>query len=362
MNVNALDMGADRERMPGRLPAAPFFMVLTGLLLALNIAALGTGAAPVGWTDIWQWLAPETSAMDAAAEQSLAVISVIRLPRILLANLAGAGLAVSGAVLQALFRNPLADPGLLGISSGAALGAGLMIVTGSFWLGSLAAWAGDLAVPLAAFFGALGATLLVQGLSGGKARWAPTTTLLSGIAVNALAGAGIGMLSYLADDAALRSFTFWSLGSLASATWKIMIPVIWLVVPGMIFLLRQAAPLNMILLGEAEAGHAGVDVRRLKQRAIGLTALCIGALVAVTGIIGFVGLVAPHLVRMSIGPDHRFLLPGSALLGALLLGVADLGARTLAAPAELPIGLLTSLIGGPFFLWLIRKETGDTAL
>ena len=362
MNAEALDLNADRERIPGRLPVAPFFLVLTGLLLALNIGALGTGAAPVGWADIWHWLAPATPGREAAVEQSMAVIGVIRLPRILLANLAGAGLALSGAALQALFRNPLADPGLLGISSGAALGAGVMIVTGSFWLGSLAAWAGDLAVPLAAFMGALAATWLVRGLSGGRAHWAPTTTLLSGIAINALAGAGIGLLSYLADDAALRNFTFWSLGSLASATWRLLIPVFVLVVPGLIFLFRQAAPLNMILLGEAEAGHAGVDVRQLRQRVIGLSALCIGALVAVTGIIGFIGLVAPHLVRMSIGPDHRRLLPGSALLGALLLGAADLGARTLAAPAELPIGLLTSLIGGPFFLWLIRKETGESAL
>jgi iron complex transport system permease protein len=348
----------EHQRIAGRLPAMTFFLVLTVLLVVLNLSAMGTGAAPVGWAEIWQWFTSGMVARNAEAEQSLAVISIIRLPRILLANLTGAGLALSGAALQALFRNPLADPGLLGISSGAALGAGTMIVTGSLWLGGLAAWAGDFAVPIAAFVGALSAILLVQALSGGKARWAPTTTLLAGIAVNALAGAGIGLMSYLADDAALRNFTFWSLGSLASATWPLMIPVMMLVMPGLLFLMREAAPLNMILLGEAEAGHAGVDVRRLKQRVIGFSALCIGALVAVTGIIGFIGLVAPHLVRMSIGPDHRVLLPGSALLGALLLGAADLGARTLAAPAELPIGLLTSLIGGPFFLWLIHKEGG----
>lgn len=358
MKGDALVIAPENQRIPGRISAMPFFMTLTVLLVVLNLSALGTGAAPVGWTDIGQWLASGMAADNAEAEQSLAVISVIRLPRILLANLTGAGLALSGAALQALFRNPLADPGLLGISSGAALGAGAMIVTGSLWLGGLAAWAGDFAVPIAAFVGALCATLLVQALSGGRAHWAPTTTLLAGIAVNALAGAGIGLMSYLADDVALRNFTFWSLGSLASATWPLMIPVMMLVMPGLLFLMREAAPLNMILLGEAEAGHAGVDVRRLKQRVIGFSALCIGALVAVTGIIGFIGLVAPHLVRLSIGPDHRVLLPGSALLGALLLGTADLGARTLAAPAELPIGLLTSLIGGPFFLWLIHKEGG----
>lgn len=356
MNAGIWELAAAEDRIPGRLRAAPFLIVLTVLLLILNISALGIGAAPVGWADIWRWLHPAAVA-DPASEQTMAVLGYIRLPRLVLANLAGAGLALSGAALQALFRNPLADPGLLGISSGAALGAGLMIVTGSAWLAGFAAWAGDLAIPLAAFVGALCATLLVQGLASGKARWAPATTLLAGIAVNALAGAGIGLLSYLADDAALRNFTFWSLGSLASATWELLMPVTLLVLPGLILLFRQAAPLNMILMGEAEAGHAGVDVRQLKHRVIALSALCIGALVAVTGIIGFIGLVAPHLVRLSIGPDHRWLLPGSALLGALLLGTADLGARTLAAPAELPIGLLTSLIGGPFFLWLIRRET-----
>lgn len=351
-------MSATPERICSRLPVTPIFASLVVLLVALNVCALGIGAAPVGWSDLWEWLMTGSDASNVEAEQSLAVLGVIRLPRILLANLTGAGLALSGAALQALFRNPLADPGLLGISSGAALGAGAMIVTGSFWLDGLVPWVGDFAVPVAAFIGALSATLLVQGLSGGKARWAPSTTLLAGIAVNALAGAGIGMLTYLADDAALRNFTFWSLGSLSGATWPLMLPVTMLVLPGLFFLFRQAAPLNMVLLGEAEAGHAGVDVRLLKRRVIGFSALCVGALVAVTGIIGFIGLVAPHLVRMSIGPDHRVLLPGSALLGAFILGVADLGARTLAVPAELPIGLLTSLIGAPFFLWLIHKERG----
>lgn len=345
--------------MAGRLPVLPFFLGLGLIWLSLNLAALGIGAVPIGWPELLAWATRHPD--GAPSGQALTVFWVIRLPRLLLANLAGASLALCGAALQALFRNPLADPGLLGISSGAALGAGLMIVVAPAYLAGLTGWASQAAVPLGAFAGALLAIRLVQGLSRGAGVWTPGTTLLAGIAVNALAGAGIGLLSYLADDTALRNFTFWSLGSLASATWPLLIPVTLLALPATALLWREAAGLNMILLGEAEAGHAGVDVDRLKQRVITLSALGIGALVAVTGSIGFIGLVAPHLVRLIIGPDHRFLLPGSALLGAVLLGGADLGARTLAAPAELPIGLLTSLIGGPFFLWLIRRQAGSPA-
>jgi iron complex transport system permease protein len=337
----------------GHLRAGVFLAVLGGLLLAVNLIAVGIGAMPVGWRELLAWPGNPLGLDADLSEQGRAVLLHIRLPRIVLALLAGAGLAMCGAALQALFRNPLADPGLLGISSGAALGAGLMIVAGP---GGTLAFLGGLAVPLAAFLGALAATAGVLLLTGRQARWAPSTTLLAGIAVNALAGAGVGLLSYLADDAALRNLTFWTLGSLSGATWPVLLPVALLTVPALWGLRRQAAVLNILLLGEAEAGHVGVDVRRLKRQVITLSALAVGALVAVTGIIGFLGLVAPHLVRLSIGPDHRALLPGAALAGALLLGCADLGARTLAAPAELPIGLLTAFIGGPFFLWLLRRQ------
>jgi iron complex transport system permease protein len=337
----------------GQLRSGPFLALLAGLLLAVNLAAVGIGAVPVGWRELLALPGNPLGLEADVSEQARGVLLFVRLPRIVLALLAGAGLAVSGAALQALFRNPLADPGLLGISSGAALGAGLMIVAAP---AGFAAGLHGLAVPLAAFLGALAATAAVLALAGRQARWAPSATLLAGIAVNALAGAGIGLLSYLADDAALRNFTFWTLGSLAGAAWPVLSPVALLTVPALWLLLREAAALNLLLLGESEAGHLGLDVRRLKRRVIALSALAVGALVAVTGIIGFLGLVAPHLVRLSIGPDHRALLPGSALAGALLLGAADLGARTLAAPAELPIGLLTALLGGPFFLWLLRRQ------
>jgi iron complex transport system permease protein len=355
--MNAVPLRRPSFRTPsGHFRAGWFLALLAGLLLAVNLAAFGLGAMPVGWRELLA-LPGNPLGLDAdVSEQALAVLLQIRLPRIVLALLAGAGLAVSGAALQALFRNPLADPGLLGISSGAALGAGLMIVAAP---AGFAAGLRGLAVPLAAFAGALAATAAVLLLAGRQARWAPSATLLAGIAVNALAGAGIGLLSYLADDAALRNFTFWTLGSLASATWPVLLPVALLAVPALGLLLKRAAALNVLLLGEAEAGHLGLDVRRLKAQVIALAALAVGALTALTGIIGFLGLVAPHLVRLCIGPDHRALLPGAALAGALLLGAADLGARTLAAPAELPIGLLTALIGGPFFLWLLRRQDSE---
>lgn len=352
--MNAVPVRSPSFRAPsGHFRAGGFLALLAGLLLAVNLVAVGIGAMPVGWRELLA-LPGNPLGLDAdLSEQARAVLLEVRLPRIVLALLAGAGLAVSGAALQALFRNPLADPGLLGISSGAALGAGLMIIAAP---AGFTAGTHGLAVPLAAFAGALAATAAVLLLTGRQARWAPSATLLAGIAVNALAGAGIGLLSYLADDAALRNFTFWTLGSLASATWPVLLPVAGLAVPALALLLRRAAALNLLLLGDAEAGHLGLDVRRLKAHVITLSALAVGALTALTGIIGFLGLVAPHLVRLCIGPDHRALLPGATLAGALLLGAADLGARTLAAPAELPIGLLTALLGGPFFLWLLRRQ------
>jgi iron complex transport system permease protein len=335
--------------------------VLGFALIALNLFALGIGAMPVGWREIAAMLFGSAGGDPELMGQARAVLLSIRLPRLMFTLIAGASLAVSGAALQALFRNPLADPGLLGVSSGAALGAGLVIVAGAGGDSGLLAGLGGYALPLGAFLGSLAATFAVQALSGPGAGWTPSGTLLAGIAINALAGAGIGMLSYLADDAALRNLTFWMLGSLSGATWPVIGPVAVFAIPSLAYLLVKASALNLLLLGEAPAGHLGVDVGRLRNEVIVLSALSVGAVVALSGVIGFVGLAAPHLVRLSIGPDHRTLLPGAAIMGGLLLGGADLGARTLAAPAELPIGLLTSLIGGPFFIWLLKHRGGKGA-
>lgn len=342
-----------------RIKGPQLFLLLLSFLVVINGISLTTGAVSVDWRKMLDFMLHGSLDTNLATNQELAVLSMIRLPRIILANLAGAGLALSGAALQGLFRNPLADASLLGISSGAALGASIMIVCGSMMPRFLLDWSGGLGIPIAAFLGALLTSLIVTLLSRAKGQFAASSILLAGIAVNALSGAMIGLLSYLADDSSLRNLTFWSLGSLAGATWALLSPISLLVLPCLFGFFRQAARLNMLLLGESEAKLSGVDVRQLKYNIIALSSLCIGALVSVTGIIGFVGLVAPHMVRMVIGPDHRLLFPGSALMGALLLGFADLFARTLASPAELPIGLLTSVIGGPFFIWLMQSRSSS---
>lgn len=248
--------------------------------------------------------------------------------------------------MQGLFRNPLADPGLIGVSSGAALAATAGIVLGAAVLGpAFALWSRWL-IPLAAFVGALVATLLVTTIGRRGGRTVVATMLLAGVAIAAIAGAGIGFLVFLADDEQLRDLTFWGMGSLGGATWarlSVVLPPMLLCVG---LLLRCRRDLNTLVLGETAAGHLGVTVEVLKRRLIVLVALSVGCAVAVSGAIGFVGLVVPHLLRLACGPDHRLLLPASALGGAILLLCSDLAARTLAAPAELPIGVITAGCGG----------------
>lgn len=283
------------------------------------------------------------------------IVTQVRLPRALLGLAVGALLAMTGAVTQGLFRNPLADPGLIGVSSGAALGAALAIVAQPA-LGSLPLAAQPYLVSTCAFAGGGLVTLLVLRLGRRQGHTQVTTLLLAGIALTALAGALIGLFTYLADDDALRALVFWNLGSLGGARYAEIGPLLVVTAGLMVWLPRRANALNALLLGESEARHLGFDVERLKRELIAATALGVGATVAVTGLIGFVGLVVPHLARLLVGPDHRVLLPTAALIGAALLLLADLGARLLIAPAELPIGLLTALFGAPFFLYLLLRS------
>jgi iron complex transport system permease protein len=282
----------------------------------------------------------------------------IRLPRLILGIAAGAGLGMAGALMQGLFRNPLADPGLIGISSGAALAAGVTIVLGAWLLPVLPRTLGSWTLVVMAFGGGLLVSLLIYGLSQSEGGTRVALMLLAGIAVNALAGAGLGFLSVMATDEQLRSLQFWLLGSLGGARWSAVLLV------GAIVLLAVgagstlAAPLNAIALGEAQAALLGVEVERVKRRAVLVTAFAVGAVTATTGIIGFVGLIAPHWVRMVAGPDHRVVLPGSALLGAALVLAADTLARTVMAPTELPLGVLTAFIGVPMFLLMLRRFRG----
>ncbi|MEP2828813.1 iron ABC transporter permease [Parvibaculum sp.] len=324
---------------------------LAALLVAAFLLSLVTGAVPVSVGDVLRSL----FGMDVDS-QTAAVIQMIRLPRSLLAVVVGAALAGSGAAFQGLFRNPLADPSLIGVSSGAAFGAVLVIVFGGLIATALPFLASPFLLPFFAFAGGIGATFAIQGLAQSRGQAATATLLLAGIAINALTWALTGFTIYMANDAQIRDFTFWSMGSLASGGWK----AFWLsAVPVTLALgviLSRARALDAMLLGEREALHLGIPVHRLKHIVMIAAALAVSSSVAVSGVIGFVGIVVPHVVRMLAGPDHRIVLPGSILAGAALLLAADSFARIVVAPAELPIGLVTAAIGSPFFLWLLTHR------
>jgi iron complex transport system permease protein len=280
----------------------------------------------------------------------------IRMPRMLTAALVGAALAVSGAIMQGLFRNPLADPGLIGVSAGAGFGAVAAIVLGAALPLAIQELVGFYMVPLAAFFGGWASTIVLYQVATRGGRTSVATMLLAGIALGALTGALTGIIVYYATDDQLRDLTFWGMGSVAGATWSkfwVASPLIMLTLVVAPFLARA---LNALALGEGAAGHLGIDVQKMKRIAILTVAGSVGASVAVTGGIGFVGIVVPHLLRLVQGPDHRGLLVNSALLGAVILLVADGIARTVIAPAELPIGIVTAVMGGPFFLWILLKN------
>ena len=287
-------------------------------------------------------------------EQAELILGQIRLPRTLLGLAVGGVLALSGVAMQGLFRNPLADPGLVGVSSGAALGAAFAIVGGAA-LGGLPAFVVPYLLSLCAFLGGLGVTALVYRLGRRNGQTNVAVMLLAGIALTALAGSAVGLFTYLADDATLRTLTFWNLGSLNGASYARLWPLLLVTVGVALWLPQRASALNALLLGESEANHLGVDVEGLKRELVFCTALGVGAAVAAAGMIGFIGLVVPHLVRLLTGPDHRVLLPASVLAGASLLLFADLIARLAMAPAELPIGIVTAFLGAPFFLYLLLR-------
>lgn len=287
-------------------------------------------------------------------EQAELILGQIRFPRTLLGLAVGGVLALSGVAMQGLFRNPLADPGLVGVSSGAALGAAIAIVGGAA-LGGLPDFIGPYLLSLCAFLGGLGVTALVYRLGRKNGQTQVAVMLLAGIALTALSGSAVGLFTYLADDATLRTLTFWNLGSLNGASYARLWPLLLVTVGVALWLPRRATALNALLLGESEANHLGVNVEGLKRELVFCTALGVGAAVAAAGMIGFIGLVVPHLVRLLAGPDHRVLLPASVLAGASLLLFADLIARLALAPAELPIGIVTAFLGAPFFLYLLLR-------
>lgn len=344
-------IAAPRDR---QARARALHWLLAGALALACLASLQVGATDVTLSAMLGKLVQG----QPLTQMEQVVLFDIRLPRLSMGVLVGAALAVSGAAMQGLFRNPLADPGIVGVGAGAGLGAILAIVLGTV----LPAWVIDLTgnqlTPFAAFLGGWGSTILLYKVSTRGGRTSVATMLLAGIALGALAGALSGILVYIADDRQLRDLTFWGLGSLAGASWAKVLaagPMIALAVGAALMLGRG---LNGLALGEATAAHIGIDVQRMKSIAILAVAGATGAAVAVSGGIGFIGIVVPHLLRLGSGPDHQTLLPNAALLGATLLILADVIARVIIAPAELPIGIVTAVLGAPVFLWILLRRKG----
>lgn len=329
-------------------------LLLTGgLLWSAGMGAMYIAPAQVGAILLSKLGLTLGTAYEAQQE---AVLWAIRLPRVCFGALLGASLGIAGAAIQGLFRNPLADPGLIGISSGASLFAVMGIVVQSAFLQGLGAWFGFYLLPVFAFVGAALTAFLIFRLSRVQGQVVVSQMLLVGLAFNALAASIIGLLTYLATDAQLRSITFWNLGSLGGATWEslgMLTPAVMLSVLG---LLRLSKPLNLLALGENSAQHLGADVKKLRWKVVLLATLAVGAGVALAGIIGFIGLVVPHVIRLVGGSDHRNVLLGSALGGAVALTIADTLARTVVAPAELPVGVITALLGAPLFLYLLLNN------
>lgn len=338
-----------------RIPAAIIFPLGLLVLAVAITSSVVVGPMGISFSDSLKALLPWQSELPAHIQ---IVIHQIRLPRTLLCIAVGATLALCGAVMQGLFRNPLADPGIIGVSGGASLGAALAIVVFAPLATSYPLLLSLGTVPVFAFIGGAVSTYLVYRLGTDKNGTSVTVMLLAGVAIAALSGAAMGLMNYLADDQALRDLSLWSMGSLAGATWPGI--ALAFVTLGALMLLfdRDANGLNAFLLGEAEARHMGVNVQRLKRRLILLCAAGVGICVALSGVIGFLGLIIPHLGRMLCGPNHKTLLPLSALLGALVLLVADMLARIVAAPTELPVGIITAILGAPFFIFMLMKQRG----
>jgi len=349
-SVPARAAGTERAPAVSWARSGTLLVVLAVALVALTIAAGGTGAFAIPpdrvLSSILHRIGIEWGTRpDALAED---VLWQIRFPRVALAVLVGGSLGCAGALMQGTFSNPLAEPGIIGVSSGAALGAVLVISTG---LAPFGTWS----LTGAAFLGGVATVFLVYLASRSNGRTEVITMVLTGIALNAFTGAILGLLTYFSDDAQLRSITFWSLGSMAQATWPKVVVVAPLAIVGVLVAPAFARRLDLLALGDRSARHLGVDVEGTRRIVLLLVAVLTASAVAVSGQVLFVGLVIPHLVRMVAGPGHRLLVPASTLGGATILVGADLIARTIAAPAEIPLGVLTALVGAPFFFWQLRR-------
>lgn len=332
------------------------YIVLGLVLLVCLLLSAGVGAVYLSFGEIVD-IIRHKAGYDAVAVNPIheGLFFQIRLPRTVLCVLVGAALSVSGAMMQSLFRNPIVEPGLIGTSAGSALGAALIIVLGKASLFDSISFLGDLLMPFCAFLGGLVATLLVYSFSASLNKVNISVMILAGIAVNAIANGATGFLAYMARDPQARSITFWNLGSLSGANWKIVLIVAVSTFTGLFLALRFAKPLNALQLGESEAGYLGVNTKRMKISVILVNTLLVSVATSMVGIIAFVGLIVPHFLRLMKGSDNRYLMIGSALLGAIVLIVADLVCRVIIAPAEMPIGIVTAFVGAPVFLWLLTR-------
>ena len=280
----------------------------------------------------------------------------IRLPRVLLTVLVGIALGTAGATLQGLFRNPLVDPGFIGVSSGAAVGAMIAIMFSPLISHYFSKIFIPFIIPILSILGSFITTFLIYSMSKISNKTNIMVMLLSGIAINALSGSIIGLLVSISTDVQLRSFTFWTLGGFDNASWNVVTISAFFIITSFLIVYNMRNEMDIFMLGDAEAKHLGLDIEKFKKKNIIISSIMVGISVSFCGMIGFIGLVTPHLVRLFIGPNHRYLIPGSAILGAILLSSSDLISKTIISPAQLPVGIITSAIGAPFFAWLILSQ------
>lgn len=331
-----------------------YYVLLSVILLLSLIISARVGAVNISYEKMFAFMGLNNTSYSPVEE---ALFWQIRLPRVVLCAFVGAALSVSGTLMQALFRNPIVEPGLVGTSSGAAFGAAFVFVMGSSISSVLTNAVGPFLLPFFAFLGGLAATLTVYKLSNIFGKTSVNTMLLAGIAVNAIANGGTGFFSYVARDPQARSITFWNLGTLSGADWNAVYLVGISTVAGILLCLRYSKSLNALMLGEDEARYIGVNVERLKLKVILINTFIVAMATCIVGVIGFVGLIVPHLLRMMKSGDNRFLIIASALLGAILLNLADMLSRVIVAPSEFPIGIITAFVGAPVFLFLLVRNS-----
>lgn len=336
-----------------------YYGCLAIILLITLVVSAKVGAVDLSYEKIFAFIGHCLGFNDGATINNIEeqVFWKIRLPRVVLCAFVGAALSVSGALMQALFRNPIVEPGLVGTSAGAAFGAAFVFVMGKSIAGAYADAVGPFMLPLFAFLGGFLATWVVYKLSNVFGKISVNTMILAGIAINALANGGTGFFSYVARDPQARSITFWNLGTLSGADWSGVLLVGASTTIGIFICLRYSKALNALLLGDEEARYLGVNTEKIKKRVLLLNIFIVAIATSIVGVIAFLGLIVPHMLRMLKSSDNRFLIIGSALLGGILLNFADMTARVLVAPSEFPIGIITAFVGAPVFLIILINNS-----